>query len=194
MKNTGKTFLTGLATIVPVTVTLYFIYWLTISAENSLGKLFRYLLPDGWYVPGIGLLTGLILVFFVGVLMHAYIVKKLYAMGERLMYRIPLIRSVYGSISDLFNLFSRDQEDTLNQAVIFKQGEIQMIGFITRQNVDDLLPESNTNDNVVVYLPMSYMIGGYMVIVPRSSLQPLNMPVEDVMRIAITAGITRTYQ
>lgn len=194
MKNTGKTFLTGLATIVPVTVTLYFIYWLTISAENSLGKLFRYLLPDGWYVPGIGLLTGLILVFFVGVLMHAYIVKKLYAMGERLMYRIPLIRSVYGSISDLFNLFSRDQEDTLNQAVIFKQGEIQMIGFITRQNVDDLLPESNTNDNVAVYLPMSYMIGGYMVIVPRSSLQPLNMPVEDVMRIAITAGITRTYQ
>lgn len=194
MKNTGKTFLTGLATIVPVTVTLYFIYWLTISAENSLGKLFRYLLPDGWYVPGIGLLTGLILVFFVGVLMHAYIVKKLYAMGERLMYRIPLIRSVYGSISDLFNLFSRDQEDTLNQAVIFKQGEIQMIGFITRQNVDDLIPESNTNDNVAVYLPMSYMIGGYMVIVPRSSLQPLNMPVEDVMRIAITAGITRTYQ
>lgn len=194
MKNTGKTFLTGLATIVPVTVTLYFIYWLTISAENSLGKLFRYLLPDGWYVPGIGLLTGLILVFFVGVLMHAYIVKKLYAMGERLMYRIPLIRSVYGSIRDLFNLFSRDQEDTLNQAVIFKQGEIQMIGFITRQNVDDLIPESNTNDNVAVYLPMSYMIGGYMVIVPRSSLQPLNMPVEDVMRIAITAGITRTYQ
>lgn len=194
MKKIGKTFLTGLATIVPVTVTLYFIYWLTISAENTLGKLFRYLLPDGWYLPGLGLLTGLILVFFTGLLMHAWIVKKVYEMGEQLLYRIPLIRSVYGSIRDLFNLFSSNHEETLNQAVIFKQGEIQMVGFITRQNVDDLLPQSETDDNVAVYLPMSYMIGGYMVIVPRSSLQPLDMPVEDVMRIAITAGITRTHQ
>lgn len=190
MKQIGRTFLTGLATIVPIAVTLYLIYWLSVTAESSLGALFRYLLPEGWYRPGIGLAAGMLLVFLVGMLMHAWVVQKLFAWGERLLYRIPLIRSVYGSVRDLFNLFSQAQEQALNQTVVLSLGEMRLIGFVTRQDLSQLPGEIGTTENVAVYLPMSYMIGGYMVIVPRSDVQPIDMSVEDALRFILTAGIT----
>jgi uncharacterized membrane protein len=45
-------------------------------------------------------------------------------------------------------------------------------------------------DRIMVYLPMSYMIGGYAVLVPRSAVRPLDMNMEEAMRFALTAGVT----
>ncbi len=190
MKRIGRTFLTGLAAIVPVVVTLYLIYWLAVTAETALGDLFRHLLPTGWYWPGMGLGAGLLLVFLTGLLMHAWLVQRLYDRVESLLYRIPLIRSVYGSLRDLFNLLQQAREQALHQAVVLTWGEVRLIGFITRQELSDLPPEIGAADDVIVYLPMAYMIGGYMVVVPRSAVQPIKMSVEEVLRFTFTAGIT----
>ncbi len=190
MKSIGKPFLTGLAATVPIMVTLYLIYWLAVTAETALGNLFRYLLPDGWYRPGMGVAAGLLLIYLIGLLMHAWLVQKLYSQAERLLYRIPLIRSVYGSIRDLFNLFSKAQEQALHQTVILTLGEMRVIGFVTRQNLSDLPPEIGAGVDVAVYLPMSYMIGGYLVLVPSTAIQPIDMSVEDALRFTLTAGIT----
>lgn len=190
MKRIGRTFLTGLAAIVPVVVTLYLIYWLAVTSETALGDLFRHLLPAGWYWPGMGLGAGLLLVFLTGLLMHAWLVQRLYDRAEGLLYRIPLIRSVYGSMRDLFNLLQQAREQALHQAVVLTWGEVRLIGFITRQELSDLPPGTGAADDVIVYLPMAYMIGGYMVVVPRSAVQPIEMSVEEVLRFTFTAGIT----
>jgi hypothetical protein len=55
MKSVGRTLLTALAAIVPNAITVYLIYWLAVTAETVLGEMFRILLPDGWYRPGMGL-------------------------------------------------------------------------------------------------------------------------------------------
>lgn len=190
MKRIGRTFLTGLAAVVPVAVTLYLIYWLAVTSETALGNLFRHLLPEGWYWPGMGLGAGLLLVFLTGLLMHAWLVQRLYDRVEGLLYRIPLIRSVYGSMRDLFNLLQQAREQALHQAVVLTWGEVRLIGFITRQELSDLPPGIGAADDVIVYLPMAYMIGGYMVVVPRSAVQPIEMSVEEVLRFTFTAGIT----
>jgi uncharacterized membrane protein len=190
MKRIGTTFLTGLTAIVPVVVTLYLIYWLAATAETALGDLFRHLLPDGWYWPGMGLGAGLLLVFLIGLLMHAWLVQRLYGWAEGLLYRIPLIRSVYGSMRDLFNLFSQAREQALHQTVVLSWGEMRLIGFITRQDLSDLPAGIGAADDVIVLLPMSYNIGGYIVVVPRSAVQPIDMSVEDALRFTLTAGIT----
>ncbi len=190
MKRIGRTFLTGLAAIVPVVVTLYLIYWLAVTSETALGDLFRHLLPAGWYWPGMGLGAGLLLVFLTGLLMHAWLVQRLYDKAEGVLYRIPLIRSVYGSLRDLFNLLQQAREQALHQAVVLTWGEVRLIGFITRQELSDLPPGIGAADDVIVYLPMAYMIGGYMVVVPRSAVQPIEMSVEEVLRFTFTAGIT----
>lgn len=189
MRQIGKTFLTGFATVVPIALTIYLIYWLSVTSESALGALFRYLLPDGLYRPGMGLAAGIVLVFLVGMLMHAWVVRRLFALGEHLLYRIPLIRSVYGSIRDLINLFSRDQKDALHQTVIIHIGGMRLIGFVTRSDLSSFPDEIGGPEDIAVYLPMSYMIGGYLIIVPRSDVQPIDMSVEDALRFILTAGI-----
>lgn len=195
MRKISKIFLTGLATVVPITVTVYFIYWLFTTSEKTLGKVFRYFLPDGWYVPGLGVLTAIGLIFCVGILMRAWIVKTLYGMGEKILYKIPLVGSVYGSMRDLFTLFSKDQAESFNQSVLVDWDDKQLLGLVTRSDLDEWFPDDEgAKDQIAVFLPMSFNMGGYMILVKRDQIRPVDMSVEEMMRIALTAGITSSHQ
>ena len=79
------------------------------------------------------------------------------------------------------------------KAVMVSVGDgLKLIGFVTRQAFRDLPDGIGEEGNTVaVYLPMSYQIGGYTVFLPRSSVKPLDMSVEQVMRFALTAGMTQ---
>ena len=64
------------------------------------------------------------------------------------------------------------------------------IGFVTREDVPAALEVHGGHDWVTVYFPMSYAFGGYTLYLPRERIQPLDISVEDAMRLAITAGLT----
>jgi len=85
LKSTGKTFLTGFITILPIVLTVYLLYWLVVSAETALGNVIRLVLPEDMYWPGMGTIAGLLVVFLVGLLMHAYVVRRLFAWGEQVL-------------------------------------------------------------------------------------------------------------
>jgi uncharacterized membrane protein len=192
MKSMSKTFLTGLITILPVALTLYLLYWLVVSAETALGNVIRLVLPEDLYWPGMGTIAGLLVVFLVGVLMHAYVVQRLFAWGEQVVYHVPVIKTVYRSIRDFLDYFSPARKDEFQQVVAVSVGEtgMQVIGFVT-QAVPERLPEDyRRDDSVLVYMPMSYMIGGYAVLMPRSAIRPLDMSMEEAMRFTLTAGVT----
>ena len=110
LKSMSKTLLTGFITILPVVLTLYLLYWLAVSAESVLGRLIRLMLPEHWYWPGMGVIAGLAAVFAVGLLMHAYVVQRLFAKGEQVLYHLPLIKTIYRSIRDFFEYFSPARE------------------------------------------------------------------------------------
>jgi uncharacterized membrane protein len=192
LKSISKTFFTGLITILPIILTLYLIYWLVVSAETALGNAIRLALPDELYWPGMGTVAGLLVVFLVGMLMHAYVVQRLFAWAEQVLYHVPVIKTVYRSIRDFFNYFSPARKDEFQQVVAVSLGEtgMQVIGFVT-QAVPERLPENyRGDDSVLVYMPMSYMIGGYAVLMPRSAVRPLDMSMEEAMRFTLTAGVT----
>lgn len=192
LKFIGRNLLTGLITLSPIALTLYLVYWLVMSLEFALGAVLRWLLPNGLYFPGMGLVAGLILFFFVGLLMHAYVVQRLFSMGEQLLYHMPVIRSIYRAFRDFADYFSPSREKEFQQVVSVRIGEtgMQVIGFVT-QALPDRMPEGFRGDDcILVYLPLSYMIGGYAVLMPRSAVKPLNMPMEEAMRFTLTAGVT----
>jgi len=194
LKYISKTFLTGLITILPVVLTLYFLYWLVVSAELALGNVIRLVLPENLYWPGMGSIAGLVVVFSVGLLMHAYVVQRLFALGERLLFHLPVIKSVYRAMRDFFNYFSPDKKKEFEQVVAVSFGDtgMQVIGFVT-QAVPEHLPEDFREEgSILVYLPLSYMIGGYAVLMPRSAVRPLDMSMDEAMRFTLTAGVTGT--
>lgn len=188
-KSISKTLLTGFITLLPVVLSIYLLYWLAVSSENVMGAVLQWLLPQASYFPGLGMIAGLVVVYIVGLLMKAILVRQLFAFGENILYRLPLFKTVYRAMRDLFDFFTPKKEG-LGQVVAVTYNGMEMIGFIT-QTEQQRLPESfRGQDKVLVYLPMSYMIGGFTLFIPREHVRPVKMSMEEAMRFALTAGIT----
>jgi uncharacterized membrane protein len=192
MKKIMRKLLAGLATILPVLITAYLIYWLAKSAEKSLGSLIRLILPEGWYWPGMGIAAAIVLIFVIGLLMQAWGVRSLVAWVERFVLKIPFIKTVYGAVRDLIGFITQGKDSGLRQVVAVTIGDkkIQLIGFVTREDLSDLPKEIGGKAKIAVYLPMSYQLGGYTVIVPRSAVQPVDMSLEEATRFVLTGGVT----
>jgi uncharacterized membrane protein len=191
MRAVGKTFLQGLVTIVPMALTTYLLWWLGSAAEQGLGRLLKLGLPERLYVPGMGLFLGLFLVFAVGLVMRAWFVRQLLVLTERVLQSIPLLGTIYGSLKDLM-AFVGGHEKRGIQAVTVSVGDskVRLLGLLTRESAADLTANEQDRDCAAVYLPMSYALGGFMVLAPKASVTPLAMSAEDTLRTALTAGMS----
>jgi uncharacterized membrane protein len=184
----GRIFLTGLLTVLPLIATLYFVLWVLSVLEQFFGKQVQLLIPDQWYRTGMGLVVAVVVVFLVGVLMHALLFRQLFGRAEKLLLEIPLVRSVYAALRDLLGLFAEHKEP-LQVVALDLPGNLRVLGFVTRSDFSDAPPGIARKDEVAVYLPMSYQIGGYTVFVPRNACKPVEMSREEAMKFILTAGL-----
>lgn len=194
MRHVWSIMLKGLAALLPVGLTFYFIYWLSISIERVLRPVLVSVLAEKYYLPGMGLVAGLIVLYFLGLTVNAWIVKRLFRVGEGLLERIPLIKSIYGSLHDFMEYFSTvDERRGMKQVVLVSIADARLIGFVTGEQIRDVpFPESPDEEIVAVYLPLSYQIGGYTIFLPRSHVEPIDISMEDAMRRVLTAGLSKS--
>lgn len=193
MRFVGNMLLKGIIAVLPIGLTLYLVYWLAITIEGLLHPVMVMLVTERFYVPGMGLLSGLVLLFLIGLVVNAWIIQRLFAFGEAVMQRIPLVKSVYGALRDFMDFFSTaSKRQDLQSVVLVTVNDMQLIGFLTRDQVRDIPAiDAKADDMVAVYLPMSYQIGGYTVYLPRSRVEVLEIGVEDAMRMVLTAGMSK---
>lgn len=193
MHSLGKLFLKGLVVIIPLVLTVAILWWLAKGAEQLLGGLLSHFLPEGWYVPGMGLIAGLALTVLIGLLSHVLLFQRIFGLGEEILNRLPLVKSIYSAIKDFIGYFSPTTGGAMSKVVLVRlPGQpFELIGFVTREDFSELPFEYGVDDPVAVYLPMSYQIGGYTFILPRSATTPIEMPFEEAMRLVLTGGVTR---
>lgn len=173
----------GLLAVVPITLTVYALYWLVTTVELALTPI----IPAQWYFPGMGLVTGIVLLFFAGLLVNAYVVKVLLHWGERVFERIPLVKTFYGAIQDAVNLINVGKQQKMQSVVSVQISDsIDLIGFVTNAEGGKTL--FNDAQKVGVYIPLSYQIGGYTLYIDKTKVTPLDIDVETAMRIALTGG------
>jgi uncharacterized membrane protein len=190
LPNVGRIFLTGLLTLIPAVATIYFMVWLIGAVDRMFGKPLRWLMPDETYLAGMGIIVAVAIVFGVGVLMHGVLFRQIFRMTEQVMLAMPLVRSIYGALKDLLGLFEQHKDSALQVvAVTFPGTSWKLLGFVTRQDFTDLPDGVGTPSEVAVYLPMSYQVGGYTVMVPRESIKPVAMSREEAMKFILTAGL-----
>ncbi|HHI67927.1 MAG TPA: DUF502 domain-containing protein [Planctomycetes bacterium] len=190
MKILGRAFFKGLLTLAPVLLTIYVVYWTAVTAEGLLGKAIRLVVPAESYVPGMGIAAGVAAIILVGFLLQAWIFGLLFSWGERLLEKVPLVKSLYSSIKDMLSFFGGGEGKKIGQVVAVELGEpkVKLLGFVTREDMEGLPEGLGGGDLVGVYLPMSYQIGGITAFFPRSALTPLDMTTEEALRFAVTAG------
>lgn len=187
----GGTFLTGLLTVVPAVATIYLVVWLANTAETVLGGALKWVVSDDFYFYGMGMMAGVGVVLAVGVLMQTWVARKLFGLGEALLLRMPLVKTIYGAVRDFFGLFTGSPGSQAGRVVtVALPGmDARLVGFLMREDLGEL-PSEAGGGRVAVYLPMSYQIGGYTVLVPPESVKPAGMSREEAMRFVLTAGLS----
>ena len=188
MRKVSKAIFTGLAAILPIAITVYILYWLGTSAERALGNL----LPSRLYLPGMGLIAGVVVILLVGLALQAWVFRKLFAYGEHLLKRIPVVKTVYSAARDLIAFFSTSKDKTMNQVVMVTLGDssLRLIGFVTREDFSAYPAGMAEPGTIAVYFPMSYQVGGFTAMMPRSAVKAIDMSFQDAMRFALTAGMS----
>jgi uncharacterized membrane protein len=193
MNALGKLFLKGLAVVIPVTLTLAILWWMARGAEQVLGGLLTKFLPAGWYVPGMGLVSAVAITVLIGLLTHVILFQKLFAIGDAVLHRLPLVKTIYSALKDFIGYLSPDSKVAMSKVVLVRipGQEFEQIGFVTREDFSRLPLQPTVDEAIAVYLPMSYQIGGYTLFLPRACLTPIDMSFEDGMKLVLTGAVSR---
>ena len=190
MRWLTKIFLKGLLTFLPLAFSIAVLVWSARELEGLTNKFLLWFLPDFLYIPGMGIVIGIILVMGLGLFMEIPLGRYVYKKLEVPFTSVPLVKSFYFAVKDLASfLVPTDGRHKKGQAVLVSVpgASAKFVGILTRGEMAGLPKEMRELDCVAVYLPMSYQIGGFSLFVPRSWIQPMNMPVEEAMRQVITA-------
>jgi uncharacterized membrane protein len=181
----------GLVVVLPMALTAWLLWWLGTSVESLLHQVIVLFVPEDKYRPGMGIVAAVLLLIAAGTLVNAFIVRRVLAAWERLMDRIPIVKSVYGAVRDFVQMLPASGERReLRRVVLVRFGDAVAIGFVTRDDAGELGLGPAGEGAVAVYFPMSYQIGGYTLLVPRARVEPLDLPIESAMRMVLTGGMS----
>jgi uncharacterized membrane protein len=127
----------------------------------------------------------------VGFLMSQGGTARLLSWVELPFTNLPVVKSIYSSLKNFADFFAPHDKDS-QQVVVLRvpDQELSIVGLVTRQSLIGLPKGLARDDQVAVYLPMGYMIGGYTVFVPRSWAEPIDMTVEEAMRSSLIAWMS----
>ena len=158
MRRIWNTVLKGLVAILPIGLTIYFVYWLALTAERLFSRLLRRVLPEGVYWPGLGLIAGLLLLYTVGLAVNAYVVRRALRLSDALFARIPVVKTVYVAIRDFLRFFPSSGQGWRPQARRARAIRAGQGHRVLTAESGKVLGANLRDDVVGVYLPMSYMI------------------------------------
>jgi len=202
-KRLARKIIQGLLTILPLALTLYAFCWTGISLARLFATpLILALRPfvgnmtdlPGWFLPClyvVSLVFGVIVLILVGIAVHYALAQTILAWIDRKVSRIPLAKTLYGSIKDLLGLFSGEAK-AFSRVVLVPLPGIghKVLGMVTREDFSAM--KAVPPNTIAVYIPMSYQIGGFTVLVPNDSVETVDMSVEDALRFSVTAGVSST--
>ena len=187
LRQLRNLFLQGLALIAPLVITVALLLWAGRAVELFMGDFLRILLPPGWYVPGMGVLAGLALTLAAGLIANLFLVRWLLQRFEKILDRIPLVKSLFQGLKDVSKFVATDGDKELGRPVAVHIQGVKLVGFVMQEEAP--LPGVEVeNRQIAVYLPMSYQIGGFTLYLARDQVSALDVSAEQAMRAILTGG------
>lgn len=184
-------FIKGVLVVVPIGAAIFLIFWLFTSLDNFL-NLSNLIIADPKtgkpvYIPGLGILTVVVVILLVGVIVTNLITAPIYNWFSRLFHRLPLFGFVYTSVKELTEAFVGD-EKKFNEPVLVTMDEfgLKRIGFVTHKDLNVL----GLTEDVAVYFPFSYSFTGQLVILPASRVKPIDKSAADMMKFVVSGGVS----
>ncbi len=192
-KHLKKKFITGLLVLIPLIVTAYIIFLIVSFIENFVGPALRNIFFQVFqrevYITGTAFLIFIVITYFTGLFVSNYFGKTVFARGERIVAKIPIVKSIYGSVKDMTEAFSSDKIKSFKEVVLIEfpfKGRYA-IGLVTNR------VELNGARHCSVFIPTTpNPTSGYIILVPENDLVFLEMATDDALKYVISLGTSRS--
>ena len=192
-KKIKRVFFTGLVVVVPAGLTLYILFFIIDIMDKLLLVIPEKFQPDvflGFHIPGLGAISTVLLILLVGLITTSYIGDRVVTFGERLVGRIPLVRSLYQAIKSIADSLFTDRTGSFKRVVLVEYPRlgIYSIGFVTGVPNNEI--QEKLGPCLGIYFPhaLTPTTGTYM-IVPKDEIIDINISVEEAFTLIISTGV-----
>jgi uncharacterized membrane protein len=181
-------FVTGFFVTVPLVISVTALYWIFDAVDNVMAPVYDRLL--GRHVPGLGLLTTVLLVLLAGVVATNVIGRRLLRRTEHYLMLVPVFRTIYAPVKQLILAFSPDNESGFKRVVLLSDpARGSLLGFLTREFTVPAGDGRPAEQLAAVYVPTNHLYLGDIVIVRLSDLRYPALSVEQGIGVFLTGGM-----
>ncbi|CDS53800.1 Transporter [Polaromonas sp. CG9_12] len=194
MSSIRRWLLAGLLVLVPLAITLAVLNWIVATLDQTLLILPVAWHPDrllGFHLPGFGVLLTLGIVLLMGAIASNFLGRKLLMVGNALLRRIPIVRSIYSSVKQVSDTLFSENGNAFRKALLVQwpREGVWTIGFLTGLPGGDVVNHLPA-DYVSVYVPTTpNPTGGYFVMLKRAECIELKMSVDEALTYVISMGV-----
>lgn len=184
----------GMLVVVPIAITWWVLSWAVNTLDQTLNVLPPEWRPEAWigfYVPGLGVLAVFVLLLLVGAIASNYFGSKIVDAWDRLLNRIPIVRSVYSSVKQVSDTLFSDNSTAFREAVLVEWPRTGMwtVAFVTGSPSADINAQIGEGF-VSLYVPTTpNPSSGYFVVAAKSDCRPLQMTVDQALKYVISMGV-----
>jgi len=182
-------FVAGLLIVLPVVITVSVLVWLFRLLDNVLGWAFALLL--GRTIPGLGLATSFLLVFLAGIFATNILGRRMVEMVDRAMMQIPIARTIYSATKQISDSILLQRKGAFQRVVLLEwpRKGLFTLGFVTGETSGEAQEKTTERVFNVFIVTTPNPTTGFLVLVPESEIIPLEMKVEDGLKMVISGGI-----
>jgi uncharacterized membrane protein len=194
MSSIRRWLLAGLLVLVPLAITLAVLNWIVATLDQTLLILPGAWHPDrllGFHLPGFGVLLTLGIVLLMGAIASNFLGKKLLMLGNALLRRIPIVRSIYSSVKQVSETLFSENGKAFRKALLVQWPSegVWTIGFLTGLPGGDVVNHL-PGDYLSVYVPTTpNPTGGYFVMLKKTECIELKMSVDEALTYVISMGV-----
>lgn len=192
-------FLTGLAVIVPIGISVYVLFFLIQIMDNLLLVIPEEYQPDkvlGVHIPGLGIIFTVLLILLCGLLTKSYLGKKAVSLGEYLVGRIPVIRTIHQASKHVVDSFIIGKTHSFQRVVLveYPRRGLYSLGFITGVAGSEIADKVGRGC-LSVFIPTTpNPTSGFFLLIPEEELVPVSITVEEAFVMIMSVGIVNSYK
>lgn len=184
MKKIRTWFLSGIAVILPLGVTIFALVWLFKLLDGLLSEIVIW--AFGKEMPGVGLLLILIVIFSVGILTSNIFGKKIVSYLQRNIGKIPIVKTIYNPVAEIISGITSEKSQSFQKVVLveFPMKGVKSIGFITNNNIS-----VDNHDKVCVFIPTTpNPTNGFLTMIDKENVDILDISINEGLNMVVSIG------